>query len=224
MLTHTGETAPVSPIASSANRLAARRPALLRAGGLGVRRGSLIKWLRDDLGLIAGASETAAIAASIPDSGGVTIVPAHCGLGAPYWRPEARGIIAGLTFATGRAEIVRAALEAMAHQTHDLMTAFTSDGARWERLKIDGGMAVNDWMAQDLADMLALPVERPAFVETTALGAAMLAAVGCGFYASLGEAVAMRGAVESFEPRMDTTTRQARLEGWRHALAGVLDG
>ena len=112
----------------------------------------------------------------------------------------------------------------MAHQTHDLMTAFAADGARWERLKIDGGMAANDWMAQDLADMLALPVERPAFVETTALGAAMLAGVGCGFYASLGEAAAMRGEVERFEPKMDAATRGARLEGWRHALAGVLDG
>jgi glycerol kinase len=224
VLTHTGETAPVSPnrlLGTIAWQLDGRRSFALE-GSVFVA-GSLIKWLRDDLGLISGTSETSAIAASIADSGGVTIVPAHCGLGAPYWQPEARGIIAGLTFATGRAEIVRAALEAMAHQTHDLMTAFASDGAHWQRLKIDGGMAVNDWMAQDLADMLALPVERPAFVETTALGAAMLAAVGCGFYASLGEAAAMRGTVETLDPAMDAATRDARLGGWRKALAGVLE-
>jgi glycerol kinase len=144
------------------------------------------------------------------------------GLGAPYWRPEARGALTGLTFGAGRAHIVRAALEAMAHQTHDLMTAFAADGAAWESLRIDGGMAANGWVAQDLADILDLPVERPASVETTALGAAMLAGVGCGLFNSLEEAAAMRGAVESFTPAMDAATREARLAGWRKAVAGVL--
>ncbi len=184
--------------------------------------GSLVKWLRDELGLIATAAETAAIAASIPDSGGVTLVPAHCGLGAPYWAPAARATISGLTFGSGRAEIVRAALEAMAHQTHDLMTAFGADGAPWRELRIDGGMAANDWLAQDLADMLALEVERPAFVETTALGAAMLAGVGAGLFDSLEEAAVMRGGVERFAPAMATETRDARLSGWRGAVESVL--
>jgi glycerol kinase len=186
--------------------------------------GSLIKWLRDELRMIAAAEETEALARSVPDSGGVTIVPAHSGLGAPHWRPDARGAIAGLSFATGRAEIVRAALEAMAHQTHDLMTAFAADGAPWGVLKIDGGMAANDWLAQDLADMLALTVERPRFVETTALGAAMLAGVGAGLFDSLDEAAAMRGSVERFAPRAKEGERSRRLAAWRGALAAVLSG
>jgi glycerol kinase len=184
--------------------------------------GSLIKWLRDELGLIASSGETEELARSISDSGGVTVVPAHSGLGAPHWRPDARGAIAGLSFATNRAHIARAALEAMSHQTHDLMTAFAADGAAWECLKIDGGMAANGWLAQDLADVLDLPVERPAFVETTALGAAMLAGVGCGMFGSLEEAAAMRGAVERFTPARDEEVREARLAMWREALEGVL--
>jgi glycerol kinase len=184
--------------------------------------GSLIKWLRDDLGLVTSAAETEALARSVADSGGVQVVPAHSGLGAPHWRPEARGSISGLTFGTGRAHIARAALEAMAHQTHDLMTAFAADGAPWKVLKVDGGMAANDWMVQDLADMLGLTVERPAFVETTALGAAMLAGVGCGMFASLEEAAAMRGAVERFEPAMADGVRKARLAGWKKAVNRVL--
>ncbi len=185
--------------------------------------GSLIKWLRDALGLIATAAESAALAASIADTGGVYIVPAHCGLGAPHWQPEARGAISGLTFATGRAEIVRAALEAMAHQTHDLMTAFAADGAPWRELRIDGGMSANDWLAQDLADILGVAVQRPAFVETTALGAAMLAGVGAGLFASLHEAAVMRGAVEAFLPAIDVARRDGRLEGWRSAIGSVME-
>jgi glycerol kinase len=184
--------------------------------------GSLIKWLRDDLGLLGSAAETEALARSVADSGGVQIVPAHSGLGAPHWRPEARGAISGLSFATGRAHLARAALEAMAHQTRDLMAAFAADGAPWGVLKIDGGMAANSWLAQDLADMLDLAVERPRFVETTALGAAMLAGVGCGMFASLEEAAAMRGAVERFEPAMHAEVREARLAGWKKAVEGVL--
>jgi glycerol kinase len=184
--------------------------------------GSLIKWLRDDLGLLRSSAETETLARSVADSGGVQIVPGHSGLGAPYWRPDARGAITGLSFATGRAHIARAALEAMAHQTHDLMAAFAADGAPWEVLKIDGGMASNGWLAQDLADMLGLPVERPGFVETTALGAAMLAGVGCGMFASLEQAAAMRGAVERFEPAMAAEVRESRLAGWKRAVEGVL--
>ncbi|HEX8527901.1 glycerol kinase GlpK [Allosphingosinicella sp.] len=184
--------------------------------------GSLIKWLRDELGLIGETAESEKLARSVPDSGGVQLVPALSGLGAPHWAPNARASISGLSFSSGRAHIVRAALEAMANQSHDLMSAFAADGAKWERLKIDGGMSANDWMAQDLADMLDLPVERPLFVETTALGAAMLAGIGCGRFGSLEEAAAMRGAVERFEPSMDEEVRERRLEGWTKAMDAVL--
>ena len=184
--------------------------------------GSLIQWLRDGLGLIASAAETEELARSIPDSGEVLIVPALAGLGAPHWLPEARGVIAGLSFASGRAQLARAALEAMAHQTHDLAAAFAADGAPWSMLRIDGGMAANDWMAQDLADMLGIAVERPDFVETTALGAAFCAAVGAGLYPTLDDAAqAMRGAARCFSPRIDEAARAERLVRWRKALAAV---
>lgn len=184
--------------------------------------GSLVKWLRDSLGLIADAGETAALARSVPDNGGVYLVPALSGLGAPWWEPEARAALSGLSFASGRAHVVRAALEAMAHQAHDLKRAFAADGADWGRLRIDGGMVANDWMAQDLADMLDLTVERPRFAETTALGAAMLAGVGCGLFRDLAEASAMRGEVEAFTPDLDAGARETRLTGWRKAVDAVL--
>ncbi len=184
--------------------------------------GSLIQWLRDSLGLIATAAETEALASSVPDSGGVVIVPALSGLGAPHWRPDARASITGLSFATGRAQIVRAALEAMTMQTWDLAEAFAADGAQWRTLKIDGGMSANGWMAQDLADVLGVPVERPDFVETTALGAAMLAGVGAGLFPDLPTAAkAMRGSLHEFTPAQDDGWRAARLALWRQALAQV---
>ncbi len=223
VLTHTGEAAPVSShrlLTTIAWQLGGVRRYALE-GSVFVA-GSLIQWLRDSLGLIVTAAESEALARSIESTGGVVLVPALAGLGAPHWRPEARASISGLSFATGRAEIVRAALEAQAHQTHDLMAAFAGDGAAWECLKVDGGMAANDWLAQDLADMLSLEVERPAFVETTALGAAMLAGVGAGLFGSLEEAAAMRGAVTRFAPAMADAAREARLAGWRRALAAVV--
>jgi glycerol kinase len=184
--------------------------------------GSLIQWLRDSLGIISSADETEALARGVADSGGVVIVPALTGLGAPHWRPEARGIFTGLSFAAGRAQIARAALEAMAHQTHDLASAFAGDGARWSQLAIDGGMSANDWMAQDIADLTGLDVERPAMIETTALGAAMLAGTGCGIFASLEEArAAMRGGITRFGPAMPGPVREDRLAAWRRALAAV---
>ena len=158
----------------------------------------------------------------MPDNGGVYLVPALSGLGAPHWRPAARGAISGLSFAAKKAHIARAALEAMAHQTHDLKTAFAADGADWAELRIDGGMVANDWMAQDLADMLAIGVERPTFIETTALGAAMLAALGAGLYPSLEAAAVMRTGAERFTPKMAPEIRARRLAGWADALARVL--
>ena len=184
--------------------------------------GSLMQWLRDSVGLLVTAAESEELARSVADNGGIYMVPALSGLGAPHWRAEARGLICGISFATTRAHIVRAALEAQAHQVFDLMKAFEADGIRWERLRIDGGMVANNWLAQDLADMLDLPVERPAFVETTALGAAMLAAVGAGIHSDLGTAAAaMDSSVTRFSARLDSKDRDRRLEGWRRALSLV---
>jgi glycerol kinase len=223
VLTHIGEAAPVSRnrlLTTVAWQLGGTRRYALE-GSVFVA-GSLIQWLRDALGLIVTAAESEALARSVADTSGAYLVPALAGLGAPYWAPDARAAISGLSFATGRAHIVRAALEAQAHQTHDLMAAFAADGAAWECLKIDGGMSANDWLAQDLADMLALDVERPDFVETTALGAAMLAGVGAGLFGSLEDAAAMRGAVRRFKPAMAQEARAARLAGWKRAVDRVL--
>jgi glycerol kinase len=223
VLTHTGDEAPLSQhrlLTTVAWQLGGARAYALE-GSVFVA-GSLIQWLRDELKLIATASETEALARSVADNGGVMLVPALAGLGAPHWAPEARAALSGLSFATGRAHIVRAALEAQAHQTRDLMRAFAGDGAAWRCLKVDGGMVANDWLAQDLADILDLEVERPAFVETTALGAAMLAGVGAGLFGSLEEAAAMRAAVERFVPDMAAEVRDARLSAWGAAVDNVL--
>lgn len=185
--------------------------------------GSLIQWLRDGLGLLANAAESEALARAVPGNGGVYLVPALSGLGAPHWRPDALATLSGLSFASGKAHVARAALEAQAYQAHDLKAAFAADGVDWAELRIDGGMAANDWMAQDLADMLDLTVERPAFVESTALGAAMLAATGAGLYPDLAHAAqAMRGRATRFTPALDARTRETRLAGWQGALAKVL--
>ena len=223
ILTHTGKSPPHSDhrlLSTVAWQLGGERAYALE-GSVFVA-GSLVKWLRDTMKLIRDAGETAGLAASVPDNGGVYLVPALSGLGAPWWEPDARAAITGLSFGTGKAHVVRAALEAMAHQAHDLKEAFAADGADWSRLRIDGGMVANDWMAQDLADMLGLTVERPHFAETTALGAAMLAGVGAGLFADLAKASAMRGEVELFEPKLDGDERAARLAGWATAVKAVV--
>jgi glycerol kinase len=223
VLTATGTTLPTSAnrlLATVAWQLAGRRHYALE-GSVFVA-GSLIKWLRDDLQMLASAADSEAIARSVPDNGGVYLVPALSGLGAPWWQPEARAAISGLSFSSQRAHIIRAALEAQAHQTHDLKTAFARDGCDWTRLRLDGGMAANDWLAQDLADMLGIEVERPAFVETTAMGAAMLAGVGAGLFGSLQEAAALRGQVQVFGPELSGDARIARLKGWAEAVKSVL--
>lgn len=178
--------------------------------------GSLVKWLRDSLGLVASAAETATLAASVLDNGGVTLLPALSGLGAPYWKPEATAAITGLTFAATRAHLARAALESVSHQMVDLAAAFAAAGAPWTQLRLDGGMSANDWLAQDLADMCRLPVHRPADVETTARGAAIMAAVGAGLYCDLQQAAAaMTPATQSFQPRDLGAGRDRRLSAWR---------
>ena len=223
VLTHTGTTLPTSRnrlLSTIAWQIGGERHYALE-GSVFVA-GSLIQWLRDNLQLITNAADSEPLARSVKDNGGVYLVPALSGLGAPHWQPEARGAITGLSFAAKKAHIVRAALEAMAHQTHDLKNSFAADGANWTALCIDGGMVANDWMAQDLADMLDIDVERPHFIETTARGAAMLAGVGSGLYRSLEDAAVMRRGVKRFGSKMDAATRNKRLEGWAAALAKVL--
>ena len=223
ILSHAGPIPPVSRhrlLSTVAWQLGGRRAYALE-GSVFVA-GSLIQWLRDSLGLITRADESEGLARSVADNGGVYLVPALAGLGAPWWRPEARAAISGMSFATGRAHMVRAALEAMAHQSHDLKTAFAADGVDWQALRIDGGMVANDWMAQDLADVLGVPVERARFAETTALGAAMLAGVGAGLFATLDEAASMRGATDGFTPQLPAEARDARLGGWATAVRSVI--
>ena len=184
--------------------------------------GSLIQWLRDELRLIATAEESETLARSVPDSGGIAMLPALAGLGAPHWRPDATGMIHGLTLGTRRAHIVRAALESLSHQLHDLAGAFGSDGMPWQGLCIDGGMSANDWIAQDLADILGVPVDRPADVETTARGAAILAAVGAGLFPSLAAAAGGMGAARRrFTPALPDDTRDERLRRWHALLAST---
>lgn len=180
--------------------------------------GSVIQWLRDNLGMLETSAQSETLARSVTDSGGVAFLPALAGLGAPHWRPEATASLSGLTFASTRAHVVRAALESMAHQCHDLQAAFAADGAPWRLLRIDGGMSANNWLAQDLADVLALRCERPVDVETTARGAAMLAAVGSGLYPTLEAARAMLPEPTAFDPAMPEAERSARIARWREAL------
>lgn len=187
--------------------------------------GSAVQWLRDQLGLIGDAAETEALAASVPDAGGVRFVPALAGLGAPWWQPEARGLIAGLSGGTTKAHLVRACLEAMGDQTADVLAAMAADGVAPKTLRVDGGMVRNDWLCQDLADALGIMVERPEIVETTAMGAAMLAGVGAGSFASLADAAAaMRRVDRSFEPSTSADARASRRAGWHRAIAQVEAG
>jgi glycerol kinase len=185
--------------------------------------GAAVKWLRDGLGLITHASQTDDLATRIADNGGVYMVPAFVGLGAPHWQPDARGLITGLTLGTTAAHVARAALEAVAYQTHDLTEAMEQDGAaRLTALRVDGGMAANDWLCQFLADLLDLPVERPAMLETTALGAALLAGIGIGLWSGPDEVAALDRKIDRFEPRENATDRHALLDGWRRALRQAL--
>ncbi|MFQ3665966.1 MAG: glycerol kinase [Sphingomonadaceae bacterium] len=223
LLAATGQRVP-----GSCNRLVATRAA--DAGTFALEGsvfvgGDAVKWLRDRLAIIETAAETQALAASVPDSGGVTLVPAFAGLGAPWWEPRATGLLTGLTGATTRAHIVRATLEAMGNQTADLIEAFARDGVRLASLKVDGGMVANDWLCQDVADATGLEVVRPETVETTALGAAMLAAVGCGLFADLsGAARAMVRTDRAFLPDPDGRRRAARRAGWLRAIEQVWAG
>jgi glycerol kinase len=181
--------------------------------------GAAVQWLRDGLKLIGHAAETEALAAGIYGTGGVYLVPAFVGLGAPIWDPHARGTIVGLTRDTGIAEIVRATLEAVGYQTRDLMLAMAGDvGEGGTALRVDGGMVANDWVCQFLADILDLPVERPVVTETTALGAAYLAGLAVGLYPSLDALGEVWRCERRFEPKMDAALRDRLYAGWSDAI------
>ncbi len=224
ILTNSGATPPVSShrlLSTVLYQLNGKRVYALE-GSVFVA-GSLMQWLRDDVGLLKFAGESEDLARSVDDNGGVYLVPALSGLGAPYWQADATATISGLSFSTTKAHIVRAALEAMSYQCHDLKSAFLADGTDWESLRIDGGMVANDWLVQDLADILNIPVERPEFFETTALGAAMLASVGCGIHSSLSEAAVMISGLETCHATIEPSERKARLAGWKKAVQGVIN-
>jgi len=186
--------------------------------------GSTIQWLRDGLGLIARAPEIEALAGSVSHTGGVYLVPAFTGLGAPYWDPDARGTLVGLTRGSGRAEIARAGLDSVAFQTRDLLDAMAADGIRPASLKVDGGMAQNGLFLQRLADILDVPILRPKMAESTAFGAACLAGLGSGTYASLEELVQLWQADARCEPKLDAATRERELAGWKEAVRRARSG
>ncbi len=180
--------------------------------------GAALQWLRDGLGIIKSAAEAGPLAESVADTGGVYLVPAFVGLGAPHWDPNARGTIVGLTRGTGRAEIVRAAVEAMAYQTADVVEAMTRDsGAPLKELRVDGGAVVMDVLCQLQADLLGIPVRRPRLTETTALGAAYLAGLGAGVWSD-SDLAGLWKLEREFEPEMSRDEAQTRLARWHRAV------
>jgi glycerol kinase len=183
--------------------------------------GAAVQWLRDGLKLIDSAIECEPLATATGYANSVYLVPAFTGLGAPYWDPKARGAILGLTRDTGIAEIVTAGLQAVCYQTSDLLQAMESDGARLKALRVDGGMVVNSWVMQFLADMTGIRVDRPQVTETTALGAAYLAGLQVGLYASLAEIGELWHCERRFQPAMDADTRERLYAGWVDAVKRV---
>jgi glycerol kinase len=226
MLANTGETAVTSGhrlLTTPAYRLAGKTTYALE-GSIFVA-GAAVKWLRDGLGAIASASETESMATRVPDGHGVIMVPAFVGLGAPYWDPDARGSIFGLTLDATGAHLARAALEAVAYQSFDLVEAMARDGATAKSaMRIDGGMAANAWLCQFLADILDVPVERPENLETTALGAAFLAGLTTNVWSDLDDLARTWACEHRFEPQMDPRRRSELVSAWKAAVAKTLSG
>jgi len=186
--------------------------------------GAAVQWLRDELKLLKDAADSEAIAAGIASTDGVYLVPAFVGLGAPYWDQYARGTIVGLTRGSGRAHIVRATLESIAYQTRDVVSAMTADsGLALEGLRVDGGAVVNNFLMQFQADILGVPVQRPAITETTALGAAYLAGLATGFWTSQAEIAGQWQLERIFEPAMSIDQRESLYRGWQRAVERARD-
>jgi glycerol kinase len=221
LLANAGATAPTSEHGLLGTVAASTAgPAYALEGAVFVA-GAAVQWLRDGLGLVATAEETAAVARSVPDTGGAYLVPAFAGLGAPYWDEGARGAVIGLTRGTERAHIVRATLEAIAYQSRDLVECIQADsGHPLTALRVDGGACRNDFLMQFQADILGIPVHRPKNLEVTALGAAGLAGIGAGVWDdATAFAAATSADLDVFEPQMAAAARAERYEGWRDAVA-----
>ncbi|WP_158809491.1 glycerol kinase GlpK [Beijerinckia sp. L45] len=220
MLLNTGETPVLSNnrmLTTTAYRLDGK-PIYALEGAIFVA-GAAVKWLRDGVGVITDASQTHDMATAVADNNGVYMVPGFVGLGAPHWDPDARGLICGLTFSATAAHLARAALESVAYQTLDLAQAMASDGAgNTKTVRVDGGMAANDWFCQFLADMLQVDVERPHCLETTALGAAFLAGLATGLWPDTASLAATWRCERLFRPRMAAAPRAAMIKGWRTAV------
>ena len=223
-LVNAGDTAPVSEgglLTSVAWRLCGRTVYALE--GSVFNAGSSIQWLRDELGIISEARECDTLAESVPDTGGVYLVSAFTGLGAPWWDARARGVILGLTRGTGRAQLCRAALEGIAFQVADLLAAMEKDtGRRLEVLRVDGGASVSDLLMQIQADLLRRPVDRPRTVETTALGAAFLAGLAAGLYTEPSQVNALRRPDRVFTPGHDEVWAAEQMRGWHLAVERAL--
>jgi glycerol kinase len=226
LLLNTGETPVFSRhglLTTLAYRLADGRRAYALEGAIAVS-GALVQWLRDQLGLIGAAPEIEALAASVPDAAGVVIVPAFSGLYAPHWNERARGAVFGLTRAAGRAHLARAALEAVAHQLADVLGAMLAEeGVGLAELRCDGGMSANDLFMQISADLLGVPVHRPALLETTAWGAALAAGLGAGVWRNAEEAAGALPIARSFTPAMAPEARAEARARWQKAIARSLD-
>jgi glycerol kinase len=204
-------------------RLGDAKPHYALEGSIAVT-GSLIQWLRDNLGLIRTAPEVEDLARSVKDNGGVYVVPAFSGLFAPYWRPDARGAIVGLTRFANKGHIARAALEATAFQTREVLEAVNADaGVPLTELKVDGGMVANDALMQFQADILGVDVVRPKVIETTALGAAYAAGLAVGFWNDLGELAANWREDRRWSPTMDATERDRQMRLWKKAVTKSMD-
>ena len=221
LLMNTGETPHFSRaglLTTLAFKLGAQKPVYALEGSIAIA-GALVQWLRDNLGIIESSPEIEALAASVPDNGDVYFVPAFSGLYAPRWRADARGVIAGLTRFSNKGHIARAALEAAAYQTREVLAAMVADsGVAIGALKVDGGMAANDLLMQFQADILDVPVVRPRHLETTALGAAYAAGLGVGFFKNVEEIAAHWRAARRFEPAMEESERARLIAGWEKAV------
>jgi glycerol kinase len=224
MLMNTGET----PVASRHGLLTTMawriggKPCYALEGSV-FMGGAAIQWLRDELKMISSAAESESLAASVKDTGGVYLVPAFTGLGAPWWDMYSRGTIVGLTRGSGRAHIVRAALEAIAYQSADLLTAMAADcDFSPERMQVDGGASANSFLMQFQADIMNIPVVRPVVMETTALGAALLAGLAVGIYGSVVDTSKAFKQDLQFDPKMGKLQRDESLKGWHKAVGRAL--
>ena len=204
-------------------QISGEKPVYCLEGSVAIA-GALVQWLRDNLGLIDSAPEVETLARTVDDNGGAYIVPAFSGLFAPYWRSDARGVITGLTRYVNKGHIARAVLEANAYQTLDIMDAMKKDsGVDLNSLKVDGGMVANELLMQFQADLLGVPVIRPAITETTALGAAYAAGLAAGFWNSMADLNQYWSVDKTWEPQMDDRIRQAGIRSWKKAVQRTFD-